>query len=162
MAAFHVLEGTRRAPSRAFWFALGAEESQSVACELELVEEPGLLMTHHEKLERMYRHMAALGVSKSTAAPPAWRLLWRFGVEVPPPLFAPFVPGALAMGAFFGLFWGLLMWAILWSRQGMPVGLMVASALLAGTLFGLVVAAYFRYVARRHRLPPWAEYTGTP
>ena len=119
-------------------------------------------MTHQEKLEEMYRHMAILRVSRLTAAPPAWRLLWRFGVEVPPPLFAPFMPSALAMGAFFGLFWGLFMWAFLWARQGMPVSLMVATALTAGALFGFIMATYFRHLARKHKLPPWAEYTGAP
>ena len=119
-------------------------------------------MTHHEKLEKMYRHMEMLGVSKSTAAPPAWRLLWRFGVEVPPPLFTPFLPGALAMSAFFGLFWGLAMWAMLWAHQSMPISLMAVTALAAGLLFGFIMATYFRHLARKHRLPPWAEYTSTP
>ena len=117
-------------------------------------------MTHQEKLEAMYRHMAVLGVSKSTAAPPAWRLLWRLGFEVPPPVFAPFAANALAMGAFFGLFWGVGMWAMLWARQGMPLALMATSALAAGTLFGLVMAAYYRHLARKHGLPAWAEYAG--
>ncbi|RPD83472.1 DUF6404 family protein [Luteimonas sp. 100069] len=119
-------------------------------------------MTHQEKLEEMYRHMAMLGVSRSTAAPPAWRLLWRFGIEIPPPLFTPFMPGALAMGAFFGLFWGLFMWAILWVHQDMPAILMAATAIAAGALFGLTMAAYFRHLARKHGLPSWAEYTGAP
>jgi len=119
-------------------------------------------MTHQEKLEAMYGHMAMLGFSKNTAAPPAWRLLWRFGIDVPPPLFTPFMSGALAMGAFFGLAWGLLMWAILWAHQGMSAILMAATALAAGALFGSLMAAYFRHVARKHRLPSWAEYTGAP
>ncbi|MEN1930190.1 DUF6404 family protein [Luteimonas sp. MJ250] len=119
-------------------------------------------MKHHEKLEEMYRHMAMLGVPKNTAAPPLWRLFWRFGVEVPPPLFTPFIPGALAMSAFFSLFWGLLMWAVLWARQGMPISLMAASALAAGALFGLIMAAYFRHLARKHKLPSWAAYRGAP
>ena len=119
-------------------------------------------MTHQEKLKEMYRHMAMLGVSKSTSAPPAWRLLWRLGVEVPPPLFTPFVPSALGMGAFFAVFWGLFMWAVLWARQGMPVSLIAVTALTAGALFGFIMAAYFRHLAREHRLPSWAEYTGAP
>jgi hypothetical protein len=119
-------------------------------------------MTHHEKLERMYRHMETLGIGKSTSAPPAWRLLWRFGIEVPPPLFTPFVPGALAMGASFGFLWGLIMWAAFWARQGIPVGLMTIAALSAGTLFGLTMAAYFRYLARKHGLPSWTQYKGAP
>ncbi|MGY0633795.1 DUF6404 family protein [Luteimonas sp. A478] len=119
-------------------------------------------MKHHEKLEEMYRHMAMLGVPKNTAAPPLWRLFWRFGVEVPPPLFTPFIPGALAMSAFFTLFWGLLMWAVFWARQGMPISLMATASLAAGALFGLIMAAYFRHLARKHRLPTWAAYRGAP
>ena len=119
-------------------------------------------MTHQEKLELMHRHMETIGVRESTYAPPAWRLLWRLGIEVPPPLFTPFLPGALAMGAFFGLFWGLAMWAVLWARQGLPFSVMAIAALSAGTLFGLIMAAYFRYLARKHSLPTWAAYRGMP
>ena len=119
-------------------------------------------MTHQEKVEEMYRHMKAIGVSASTAAPPAWRLLWRVGINVPPPLFIPFVPGALAMGGFFGVFWGLLMWVILWHRKGMPLGVMAATALAAGVLFGLTMSGYFRHLARKHKLPVWSEYRGVP
>src|SRR5690606_5915862 len=122
----------------------------------------GSAMTHREKLDAMYRHMASLRVPRGTAAPPAWRLLWKLGIEVPPPLFARFAPAALAMGACFGLGWGLAMWAILWARQDMPVGVMVVASLAAGALFGLAMAAYFRHLARRHALPPWSEYTGAP
>lgn len=117
-------------------------------------------MTHEDKLDVMYRHMARIGVPASTAAPSAWRLLWRLGVEVPPPLFTPFWTGALAMGTVFGVFWGLLMWAIQWAHQGMPLSLMAVLTLLAGVLFGLSMAVYFRHVSRKHRLPRWTEYTG--
>jgi len=117
-------------------------------------------MTHSEKLKEMHRHMAALGIAATTAAPPAWQLLWRLGIEAPPPLFAPFWPSALFMGSFFGLFWGLFMWLFLWSRQGMPGWLVAAAALSAGALFGLCMAGYFRYLARKHNLPLWRDYAG--
>ena len=55
-------------------------------------------MDHQAKVQAMYRHMDALGVSRSTAAPPLWRLLWRAGIEIPPPLFIPFLSAALGMG----------------------------------------------------------------
>jgi hypothetical protein len=119
-------------------------------------------MTHEEKLELMYRHTDALGISRATVAPPAWRLLWKMGVQAPPPLFAPFLPMALATGSFFTLGWGLLMWLALWARQGMPLAAMVGSAVAAGVLFGLIMAGVYRYLARKHRLPTWAEYRGGP
>ena len=117
-------------------------------------------MTHQEKLERMYRHTDALGISRATVAPPAWRLLWKMGLEVPPPLFAPFLPMALATGSFFAVAWGLLMWLGFWARQGMPLAGMFVSALAAGVLFGLIMAGIYRHLARKHGLPSWADYRG--
>ena len=119
-------------------------------------------MTHSDKLERMQKHLAGLGISPSTAAPPIWRLLWRLGIELPPPLFMGFWPAAFFMGSFFGVFWGLFMWLFQWSRQGMPFWLVLAAAAFAGVLFGLCMAAYFRYLARKHNLPSWAAYTNSP
>ena len=118
-------------------------------------------MTHAEKVEAMRSHMRALGVPASTAAPPAWRLLWRLGLETPPPLFLGFWPGALVMGGFFGLSWCLLMWLLLWRSQ-LPAWAMLLSAGAAGLLFGLIMAGYFRYLARKHALPAWSEYRGMP
>ena len=119
-------------------------------------------MDHQAKVQAMYRHMDALGVSRSTAAPPLWRLLWRAGIEIPPPLFIPFLSAALGMGAFFGFFWGAFMWLFFWTRQGASFELVGGASLLAGVMFGLLMAAYLRVVAGRHDLPRWSEYTGAP
>ena len=118
-------------------------------------------MTHSEKLEQMQKHLAEIGVSPSTAAPPIWKLLWRLGIDIPPPLFMGFWSSAAFMGTFFGVFWGILMWLILWSRQDMPISLALAAPAFAGVLFGLCMAAYFRHLAHKHKLPSWAAYTGT-
>ena len=110
----------------------------------------------------MKQHLHALGVSAGTVAPPLWRLLWRMGVDVPPPLFLRFLPAAALLGGFFGLGWGLLMWPMYWARHGLPLGAALAAMVFAGTSFGLLMAAYLRFMARRHRLPAWADYTGAP
>lgn len=117
-------------------------------------------VTHAEKLERMRAHMAALGIPASTAMPPLWKVLWRLGFEVPPPLFMGFGGITLVLGGFFGCFWGLMMWLLLWSREGMSVWFALAAAFAAGVLFGVAMAAYLRRLARRHRLPAWDGYTG--
>jgi hypothetical protein len=44
----------------------------------------------------------------------------------------------------------------------MPLAAMVGSAVAAGVLFGLIMAGIYRYLARKHRLPTWAEYRGGP
>jgi hypothetical protein len=115
-------------------------------------------MTHSHKLEKMQKHMAALGVAPSTAAPPIWRLLWQLGIDLPPPLFLGFWQIALFAGIFFGVFWGFFVWLL--TRYGLSFGSVPIAATLAGVLFGLCMAAYFRYLARKHNLPSWAAYTG--
>lgn len=115
-------------------------------------------MTDPDKLNRMQEHLRALGVSPYTAAPPLWRLLWRLGIDLPPPLFMGIWPVALLMGSFFGVLWGILMWLFMWLRQGMPLWIMLSSAVLAGLLFGLFMAVYFRHLARKHRLHSWSAY----
>jgi len=113
-------------------------------------------MPHSEAVANAQRHLAQLGLPPSTFAPPLWKLLWRLGINIPPPLFMSFWHCVLFMGSFFGCFWGLLMWVIMWSRQEMPVALALASAAMAGVLFGLTVALYLRRLARRHTLPSWS------
>ena len=98
------------------------------------------------------------GLGKSTYAPPLFRLLWKLGVKVPPPHMAGFAFNGLLMGGFFGVFWSLLMWLMLWGRQGMPLAIVAIAALLAGALFGLMMAWYMRYSARKHAIPHWRDF----
>ena len=113
------------------------------------------------RIQAMRRQLADLGIADSTAAPPLWKLFWRMGLDVPPPMFMGFGRLALLMGGFFGLFWGFFMWLLMWSRQGMPAWLVFAAAALAGTLFGLAMAFHFRRLARKHRLLNWSDH-GAP
>lgn len=119
-------------------------------------------MIDTNKLQQMYSHLGSLGIAKSTIAPPAYRVAWRFGMDVTPPLFASFAANALFTGALFGVLWGLAMWAFFWLRfqRAIPSGSIVVAAIVAGVLFGLCMAAYFRHVARKNNLPGWAQYGG--
>ena len=115
-------------------------------------------MKEHEKLEALYRHMEELGVPRTTAFPPSWRILWRLGWYVPPPLFVRFWPLAVGTGLAFGVFWGLAM--LLISAFFNAVSVTWFSACLAGVCFGLLFAALVRMKASRYNLPPWTEYGG--
>jgi len=118
-------------------------------------------MNHKDKLQKMYEHLPALGISPYTAAPPLYRLLWLLGIEAPPPIFASFLQISFFMGTFFAAGWGLFMWLFLWSHEEgsslLTAGLV---SLLAGVMFGLLMATYLRYTAKKHNLPSWSEYTG--
>ncbi len=97
---------------------------------------------------------------RTSYAPALVRLLWHLGVKVPPPHFASFV-GVFAVAAtVFGLTWGLMMWLVLWSDQDIPVQRALVQTAFAGLIFGLLLAVYYHYGARRHGLPKWEDISG--
>lgn len=99
--------------------------------------------------------LEASGIRKSNYQPPLLQLLWRCGLQVPPPHFASFAGTTLACGGFFAVTWGLLMWGLMWHDSGMPWWGAAGGALVAGTIFGLTMASYYALGRRRHRLPAW-------
>jgi hypothetical protein len=52
------------------------------------------------------------------------------------------------------------MWQLQWQAWHMPAGLTVLASACAGLVFGLGMAAYYRWKAARLRLPPWESYPG--
>ncbi|HET6782816.1 MAG TPA: DUF6404 family protein [Pseudoxanthomonas sp.] len=115
-------------------------------------------MEFNERLQQAFALLESKGIGKSTYSPPLFRLLWKLGVKVPPPHMAGFGFNALVMGGFFGLFWGLFMWLLLWGRQGMPIWIGAAAALAAGVLFGVTMACYLRWSAKKRAIPTWQEF----
>jgi len=109
------------------------------------------------RLAAALTRLAATGIRPSNYAPPLYRLLWGLGLIIPPPHFAGFGVNFLFSALLFGPFWGIAMWFLVWSPQGWSAVQALATATLAGVLFGLAMAAYTRHVARKHKLPPWTE-----
>ena len=54
------------------------------------------------------------------------------------------------------------MWVLLWSQQGRSGIEEAITAVAAGVLFGLTMAAYYRYGARKHGLPLWSRLEAEP
>jgi hypothetical protein len=119
-------------------------------------------MTNSSKLESYKQHMAAKGVGEATAFPPAWQMLWFMGIRIPPPPFIGFASLALITGGIFGPLFAFIAW-LLGNRgvREMPAGEALWLALVAGTMFGLSMAAYYRHFARKHRLGSWAAFSGS-
>lgn len=101
--------------------------------------------------------LAQCGIMKSNYAPPIYRLLWRFGVKMPPPHFAGFIFNFLFTGTIFAVGFGTFVWLFSWSANGKSAAGAVLASLAAGILFGLSMASYYRYGARKHKLPAWPE-----
>ncbi len=114
-------------------------------------------MTHDEKVAFLLKELGQKGISQYTTAPPLYRLLWRLGIKVKPPFFVSFWFLAVTMGGYFGVFWGIFMWFVFW-QQRLPVSVALESAVFAGVLFGLSMAAYYRWRAGKLGLPRWEDY----
>ena len=119
-------------------------------------------MTQSSKLESYKRHMMANGVGEATAFPPAWHMFWSIGIKLPPPPFLSFVSLALVAGGLFGPLFGLGAW-LLGNRgmRDMPASEALWVALITGAAFGLVMAAYYRHLARKHGLGSWAAFSAS-
>ena len=115
-------------------------------------------MTHAEKIELLLKDLTQRGARQYTIAPPLYRVLWRLGIEATPPHFARFWSLALTMGAFFAIAWGIVMWLLFWRGGNTPVAVDVGVSIVAGFLFGVAIAAYYRKSAGRLALPRWEDY----
>lgn len=107
------------------------------------------------KVRTALQLMHDAGVPQPLRAPPLHRLLWRVGIAVPPPLLAGFAANALLMGTFFGVGWGVVMLPLFGVLVRLPTLGVVASAGLAGVLFGVIMGLVMRAQQQRYHLPAW-------
>ncbi|HDS1125890.1 TPA: DUF6404 family protein [Stenotrophomonas maltophilia] len=109
-------------------------------------------------IQSALRFLDGKGLARAQSAPLLHRLLWRVGVALPPPILAGFGTNALVQGLLFGLFWTGLMWLMLWQGSERPLALLLAAGLLAGALFGVVMAALMHSLRRQRKLPGWRQF----
>ncbi|MES2076248.1 MAG: DUF6404 family protein [Pseudomonadota bacterium] len=108
--------------------------------------------------ERALRYLNDIKhIRRNSSAPLAFRLLWRCGVELPPPHFNGFLVNAAVLGGGFGLLWWLIMWPLQWLRDGRSLVSSLLPTLAAALFFGICLAAYYRFHARKHRVPPFDQ-----
>ena len=93
-------------------------------------------MSFEHRKTRALEVLSRTGMARSHYAPPLIRLLWKAGVQVPPPHFLPFLRVALGTGLWFGMFWGLIMWIFFWSRPDAATPLSPLAALVAACAAG--------------------------
>lgn len=113
-------------------------------------------MMKNSRHERAIELLEAAGFPSRDLLPLLHRMMWRIGIRVPPPLFAPFHINLL----MFWLAYGAV--ATLGMAFGPAQRLVVKnSVLLSGALFGLalalLMAAFFLRTRRVNKLPTWRE-----
>ncbi|MBR7791257.1 hypothetical protein KDM87_01505 [Undibacterium sp. FT147W] len=105
--------------------------------------------------------LSKTGMPVSGYSSPAVRLLWRMGIDCPPPHFARFWPVFFICGIYFGVTLGLLMWLAtlyrpLFLSSSIPFG-----AVIGGCCFGFFMASYYAIGRRKYQLPRWEEIGGS-
>jgi hypothetical protein len=101
--------------------------------------------------------MSSKGIWRSNYAPPFYRFLWRYNVPIRPPHFSSFPFNFVWMGGCMGIVWGAIMWALIWRGRDISGIEGIAQTVVFGIFFGGVMASYFAYSARKHKLPAWSE-----
>jgi len=116
-------------------------------------------MKFKDKVEALETYLVEHGEKKRMASPPLLRLLWKFGLEVPPPIFLSFGKIALFLGGYFGTFWGAFMYFFFWrKKEGNDIALNITQAVFSGVLFGVFMAAYFVRKKQKLKLPDWNHF----
>ena len=118
-------------------------------------------MSFEQKRESALRLAAATGIWHSHYAPPLYRALWKAGVPLPPPHFAGFWLNVALLGGMYGSLMCLFTASVAWfsGRSELLPRLLVAPV-IAGVVFGLLMAGFFYVRARTYNLPPWHEVSG--
>ena len=108
-----------------------------------------------EDIQRYIEELEKQGIKANTSAPPLFRLMWSFGVNVRPPLNQSFLINTLLMGVYFGIFWGVFMWLFQWRKWQLSVFSAIMSSVAAGLLFGISMSFYYRWKSQRVKVPVW-------
>ncbi len=125
-------------------------------------------MMHEEKVAYLKQDLAQRGEDVRWAVTPLYALLWRRGWMLHPPLFQSFPVLVLTMGGFYGVgmavFFGFMLVGthqfLVWQEAlGAVLALYMIICFVGGLcLFGVPMAAIYRWKARKLALPSWENY----
>jgi|SRR5690606_32238884 len=99
------------------------------------------------------------GIWRSNYMPPALKLMWKIGLKVRPPHYNYFLHNALSLGLWFAIAWGILMWFFQWRSMEISILVAIGFAAATGIFFGVFMASYYKWSAKKHHLSSWSELT---
>lgn len=114
-------------------------------------------MSYQSKLEKAQAELAKTGMRESNYNPPLFMLLIKLGLKIKPVHYNSFIKNFTFSAIYFGLIWGFLMWFTTWSTNRLPIVNAVATSIVAGILFGLIMALYYKRSAAKHKLSKWDD-----
>lgn len=112
-------------------------------------------MSFEKKKEAALEELGRSKIWRSNATPPAIQLCWKLGFKIKPPHYNSFLANALITGIPFGIFWGCLMWFFIWENTFINLAIAIPLSLSAGASFGVTMALYYAWSAKKNRLTRW-------
>jgi Family of unknown function (DUF6404) len=114
-------------------------------------------VTHEQKVACFEKLIRDRGYWVSNAIPPLCRLLWRMGYKTPPPCFLSFPVAAISAGLAFAFIYGAFMWLFVWPAN-VALSRVLTMCAVAGILYGLAMATFWRIRAKQLDLPAWNDF----
>ena len=114
-------------------------------------------LNFERKKKRAIAIMKKKGMWPSLYAPPCHLFLWKIGVNVVPPPFAPFWVNFLCLTSVNTTFWGIVMWFVFWQGQQENLFSALATIVTVGIAAGLVMSALGLWRGKANHLPAWSE-----
>ena len=113
-------------------------------------------MSFEEKIDHAISEMALAKVRPYRRDMLRYRLLEKLGIQAPPPYYRAYLFNVLSQFFKFSVIYGGFMWLLAWKDMPeMTASMMLTNAGLIGLFYGLMMASYIRYEAKRKKLTPW-------
>lgn len=113
--------------------------------------------TFERKKNRAIAIMNMKGMWPSLYAPPCHIFLWKMGIKVAPPPFAPFWTNFLCMTIVNTTFWGIVMWVVFWKGEQEQLLSATETMIVVGIIAGLIASALEAWRGKANHLPKWEE-----
>lgn len=110
---------------------------------------------YEHRIARAMAELEGSSISALNYAPPLFRLARRLGLKPRPPHYMSFTRAIVVLGPAFGLLWGTVMWLLQWRDSEVATPVVLLASLLAGALFGLAMAGYYRWAGSQAGLTKW-------
>lgn len=113
--------------------------------------------SYQDRLARAMAELDASTISSLNYAPPMFRISRRLGLKPRPPHYMSFRRAVLLLGPLFGVLWGSLMWLLQWRDAEVATPVVLLGSILAGAIFGLLMAGYYRWAGSQAGLSKWED-----
>ncbi len=118
---------------------------------------PTEMNDYEAKFSAAMTELVGAGIQKSPQATGALYLARALGLKPRPPLYSSAIRNSINLGTIFTVIWGMGMYVFVWSTSNIPVSVALGSAIVAGAIFGVMMAIYLGFTHRRKKLSAWED-----